>query len=281
MLVWIYGGAFRIGTTNTIIYDGTQFAANNDVVLVTINYRINVFGFPNSPAVKQENLGLLDQRTALEWIRSNIRHFGGDPEKIVIFGESAGAASVDIHSYAWAKDPIVKGLIEQSGTVAIPMQAASDNYYSWGNLTEKVGCSSQIEEEKLACMRAKPWADLIKGQVDLESCTTPGLANFGPRVDGKVLFSPQEYERRGKLGLFARLPLLIGINDKEIGVNMSLVNPQCISPPPAGMTPEQFAEMASAVTFNCPAKDAALYRYTHLRRIHSLYQFIFTILNFN
>lgn len=197
---------------------------------------------------------------------------------MVLFGQSAGAAAVDIHAYAWAEDPIVRGYIAQSGTVALPLALAQEGYDSWGNLTLQVGCAGAgpgtvTEAAKMDCMRAKPWEELIAGQVALRStCGSGGSeANFYPRIDGKVLFTAMEYAARQTLGLFARLPLLVGVTDREIGVNVSLTNSGCAPDvPPAGMTPEEVAERASNGAFNCPARDAAAVRYVRSRRFDSL-----------
>src|SRR6516165_8317770 len=100
VLFWIHGGAFIWGSADTPWYDGSQFARHGDMVVVTINYRLGPFGFlylddlfPGAfPAAG--NVGILDQIAALEWVRDCITAFGGDPEQVTIFGESAGAASV-------------------------------------------------------------------------------------------------------------------------------------------------------------------------------------------
>src|SRR5436305_4013978 len=101
VMVWIHGGAFQFGAGSTPWYDGTKFAAHGDVVLVTINYRLGPFGFLylaeccDDPALAPSgNLGLLDQVAALEWVHECIAGFGGDPDNVTIFGESAGAGSV-------------------------------------------------------------------------------------------------------------------------------------------------------------------------------------------
>lgn len=116
VLLWIFGGAFTFGNAGAKTSNGAVFAQNHDLIVVTINYRVNVFGFPGIPSVPDKNPGLLDQRLAIEWTRDNIEKFGGDPKRIAIWGESAGSMSVDDYAYAWKEDPIVNGFIESSGT---------------------------------------------------------------------------------------------------------------------------------------------------------------------
>jgi hypothetical protein len=86
---------------------------NDDITLVSFNYRLNIFGQPNAPqfanASQTQNFGLLDQRAAVEWVHANIAQFGGDPERITIFGQSAGAVAVEAYSFAHPNDTIVKG----------------------------------------------------------------------------------------------------------------------------------------------------------------------------
>lgn len=95
VLYWIYGGALEFGYAGLPAYDGSSFAANQDVIVVTVNYRTNVFGFSNSPEIPngEQNSGFLDQRKGLQWVQGNIERFGGDPGKVTIFGESAGGYS--------------------------------------------------------------------------------------------------------------------------------------------------------------------------------------------
>ncbi|KAF8476793.1 Alpha/Beta hydrolase protein [Kalaharituber pfeilii] len=268
VMVWIYGGGYILGGTDTLMYDGTQFAANHEVVLVSVNYRTNVFGFPNSPAVGVENLGILDQRLALEWIRDNIHAFGGSPDKITLFGQSAGGTSVDVHAYAWARDPIVKALIPQSGTVELLRTlSAGDGFYPWGNLTEKVGCSNAgSEKQKLQCMQKLPWEALIEGMNAMATCQSGLFLGFGPRVDGKVIFSSEEYQRRGKAGLFAKVPLLVGNTDREFLLGGLLMPPAGSCPVqelPGSFGPEVIANISTAVLFSCPVREAANRRLLH------------------
>ena len=95
VMVWIHGGAYRHGTGSIPWYDGTRFANESDIVTVTINYRLGALGFARIPGAPTSGInGILDQISALEWVRNNIESFGGDPNNITIAGESAGAFSV-------------------------------------------------------------------------------------------------------------------------------------------------------------------------------------------
>lgn len=100
VMVWFYGGGLLYGSNSVEKYDGSFLAANNDVIVVVPNYRTNVYGFSGSPQVPvtERNTGFLDQRLALDWVQRNIAAFGGDPAKVTIFGESAGALRY-VHVY--------------------------------------------------------------------------------------------------------------------------------------------------------------------------------------
>ncbi|KAG6876786.1 hypothetical protein C0993_000447, partial [Termitomyces sp. T159_Od127] len=106
VLLWVYGGSFIAGTN--IVRD------NDDIVVVSFNYRLNIFGFPNAPQLisnttQPQNFGLLDLDAAVQWVHDNIAAFGGDPERIVLFGQSAGAVAIDAYTFAHPQDTIVKG----------------------------------------------------------------------------------------------------------------------------------------------------------------------------
>ncbi|KAG6856392.1 hypothetical protein H0H87_005010 [Tephrocybe sp. NHM501043] len=115
VLLWVYGGGFQFGTSNIPTYNGeTIVRDNNDIVVVTFNYRLNIFGFPNAPQLvrdttKPQNLGLLDLDAAVQWVHDNIAAFGGDPNRIVLFGQSAGGAAIDAYTFAHPQDTRIKG----------------------------------------------------------------------------------------------------------------------------------------------------------------------------
>ncbi|KAJ5211372.1 hypothetical protein N7472_001511 [Penicillium cf. griseofulvum] len=116
VMMFIHGRCYDPGGSSVAYYDGTDLVQNHDVIVVTFNHRLNVFGFPNSPDIdpSKQNLGLLDQRLAIVWVHQNIARFGGDQNRILLLGQSAGAASADIYSYAYPDDPLVSAVALES-----------------------------------------------------------------------------------------------------------------------------------------------------------------------
>ncbi len=111
VVVWIHGGNYMRGTANSCSFEGTLFASRQDVVVVTVNYRLGVLGFLGNfgdADSKMGNFGLRDQRLSLEWVQDNIESFGGDPERVTIWGESAGASSVGVHLASSGSHPYFK-----------------------------------------------------------------------------------------------------------------------------------------------------------------------------
>ena len=152
----------------------------------------------------------------MAWVRDNIANFGGDPSRITIFGQSAGAVSVDLYSYAWVSDPIVSGLISESGTAfswGLP-NSASDQAAAWFNVTAILGCgdASSNSADVLSCMRGKNYQDVLDAIPPSADATSSILGNFGPTVDGTVVFS--NYSERTP----ANVPLLLGNNNYEAGL---------------------------------------------------------------
>lgn len=123
VMVFIHGGGFVSGGTSDPLYNGTNLAAAHEVVVVSLNYRLNIFGFMNFASIDSEfadsgYLGIKDQVAALTWIKENISEFGGNPDNITIFGESAGAASVMLLSVTPAAKGLFQKVIAQSGHLA-------------------------------------------------------------------------------------------------------------------------------------------------------------------
>lgn len=206
VLVWIHGGGFSSGSGSVPIYDGAAFAARG-VVMVTINYRVGVFGFLAHPALTAEagssgNYGLMDQAAALAWIKANIAAFGGDPARVTIAGQSAGAASV--HELIAA--PSAKGLfaraIAQSGSGmglgATPRTSAE---------ADAARFAGQAGARSLAELRAmSPQALLaVRGESGV-----PGL-RFAPIIDG--VFIPGDPNDPARAA--SNVPMLTGLTADE------------------------------------------------------------------
>jgi carboxylesterase type B len=205
-MLWIYGGGYAMGDSSISLWNGASLANNQDVMVVSFNYRINVFGFPGAPGLEQLNPGILDQRMAAEWTRDNIAAFGGDPARITLFGESAGASSTDYYAYAWAKDPIVNAFIMESGTAMTTdlFKPASKKSDAWFVVSKKVGCGGpEAGEKSLECVRGKTIREVLDAVPISMGGSSSGInPPFVPTADEKTVFS-NVYER-AKAGNFAQ-----------------------------------------------------------------------------
>ena len=195
----------------------------------------------------EQNVGLLDQRLAIEWTRKNIAAFGGDPSRITLFGQSAGAASIDYYSYAWAQDPIVNGFIMESGVVnSFFSPAPANNTAAWYSITQKLGCGEASDgfERTIACMRLKSMEDVL--------AASASVLPMGPTADGKLVLS--DYTDASYNGKFAKKPVLLGNNDYEAGIIKVIFGSMGKT-----MSPEQWA-ILNLQTFTCPVGSASQYR---------------------
>lgn len=192
------------GTTDTKFYYGGGFADAEDVIVVTVNYRMNIFGFPGLPG-HSPNLGLLDQRLAVEWVKQNIRGFGGDPDRITISGQSCGSASVDYWAYAYQSDPLVAGLISHSGTaLSFPTNNKTAAAQHWYTVSAQLGCGSS--GDVLSCMRMQNATAILAAAGAVKIPTTNPARKapaFQPTVDGITVF--ENYTLLSQQGKFARI----------------------------------------------------------------------------
>lgn len=140
----------------------TQLPANwvhrsQSHIVVTINYRVNIFGYPNAKGLNgSTNFAIQDQRMAVEWVAENIANFGGDPSKVTLWGQSAGAGLTDMYLFAWPKDPIIRASVSSSG-VAIGRTTNQD--FAGTNFTfvaRSLGCNFSDPALELQCMRRVP-----------------------------------------------------------------------------------------------------------------------------
>lgn len=150
LFIYIPGGGFTgCGADSLYKIPDKWIERTKSHIVVTMNYRVNLFGFPNAKEAHQ-NVGLLDQSMVVEWTRDNIAAFGGDPNRMVLWGQSAGAGSVEMYGYAYPKDLIVKRLISDFGSPGMLVQAFG-NHTDFDTLAAKVGC--ETGDEQLQCMQ--------------------------------------------------------------------------------------------------------------------------------
>ncbi|KAF2096315.1 carboxylesteras-like protein [Rhizodiscina lignyota] len=225
VFIYLPGGGFIFGGANTlwkVPYPWVQRTQAH--IVVVINYRVNVFGFPNSRALTDNNVGLLDQRLAVEWVRDNSAAFGGDPKRIMLWGHSAGAASVNMYSYAYPDDPIISGGICDSGTAEI--SGSKDvEHTNFTFLAKRVGCDDANGAAELDCMRKVPATKLEQSLVDyINSHATPALS-FVPVLDNKTIWA--NYTDRALKGQVAKFPQILGSNSNEGAyfINFTLAGP--------------------------------------------------------
>ena len=228
VMVWIYGGGFVAGATSEPRQDGGNLSKKG-VLVVSMNYRLGIFGFFSHPELAREsghkssgNYGLLDQLAALKWVKANVALFGGDPDNVTIFGESAGSASVS----ALVASPLAKGLFHR----AIGESGAVVGFRELKPLaeSEKIAldfAKSSLGTDSLAALRAKPAAEL------LEAAAKKDAPRFNANIDGYFLpASPESIYEAGKQNHVA---LLAGWNTDEGNYN------EFLEDKPA--TPENFA----------------------------------------
>lgn len=163
VIIFIHGGAFMAGGQDVPYQIPANWVQDSqEHIVVTFNYRLNIFGFPNAAAFAgdstKQNPGLLDQKLAIQWVKDYISYFGGDPERITLWGQSAGAISAAWYQYA-AFDPSfpqVSAVIMDSGTEIFPLARASTEDVKHGNFTAvatEVGCGGLSPQEELECMQ--------------------------------------------------------------------------------------------------------------------------------
>lgn len=219
VLVFIHGGGFLMGEATSGFY-GPEYFMDHNVVLVTIQYRLGVLGFLSfSDSSLPGNWGMKDQVLALRWVQNNIRHFGGDPGSVTIFGESAGAASVDFHLISPLSQGLFHKAILQSGSTScswalIPQGLARDRARAFTTLT---GCPTQPAESTLDCLRKLPVHTFVKTHEKLLIWNNNPMIRFGPVIEppsSKLNFLPSHPLELPR----SQVPVIMGINFREGGI---------------------------------------------------------------
>ena len=246
VMVWIHGGAFRLGSGGGPIYDGAAFA-HDGVILVSINYRLGALGWFAHPALTRAaaptaplaNYGLMDQMAALKWVQANIAAFGGDPANVTVFGESAGGSSVlALLSTPSAKGLFAKAIVESGGGWQQPATLAAAET-AGADMATRAGLPGK--DATLEALRALPPEKLFDAKA--------GLGAVGPIRDGRLLsLTPAEAFASGRA---IDVPLIIGSNSFEASLMKAFPVNQAAAL--ARMTPDQKAAYSVL-----PSDDARL-----------------------
>jgi len=255
VMVWIYGGGYQGGSASEPRQDGTGLAGKG-VVVVSMNYRLGIFGFLSHPELTKEserhasgNYGLMDQTAALRWVHDNIARFGGDPGNVTVFGESAGSFSVS----AQVASPLARGLLQR----AIGESGAFFRISGQGRLaalplaeSEKAGAEfgASIGKDTLAALRAVPADDLLKAVVDSKRW-------FSPNIDG--WFMPKEAYDLYAAGEQSHVPLLAGWNADEVRAGVVLGPEKVTAKSFEEQTRKRFGSAADALLEVYPAASDA------------------------
>jgi len=219
VMVWIHGGAHRLGSGSARLYDGGELARQG-VVVVSINYRLGLLGYFSHPALTAAagpdeplgNYGIMDELAALRWVQANIARFGGDPQNVTVFGESAGGADIIfLLANPNARGLFAKAIVESGGGLQrpqrLPAQEANGVRYA-----AAIGLPATATLEDLRGLPAERW---VEAQGGLQ-----GGLGFGPFIDGRLIAeAPFEVFRDGRE---IDVPLMIGANSDEGSVLATL-----------------------------------------------------------
>eukprot|EP00762_Andalucia_godoyi_P002781 ANDGO_04504.mRNA.1 Acetylcholinesterase len=228
VIFWMYGGGFFEGGTVIPDYDGTNLVAmRKSVVFVSANYRLGAYGFASSTSLDAESgprnasglYGMEDQRAAMQWVRDNIRKFGGNPNKVTLMGESAGSFFVCFHLASPLSSGLFHAGIMESGSCELlddffkvhkTLKQVTDLFAS------KTRCGSP---SNLACLRSLSISEIANATIDMNANVLLGANAFIPDLDG---FNLPKYSQFGisfsstfSSGSFNKVPLLIGFNQHE------------------------------------------------------------------
>jgi carboxylesterase type B len=259
-MVWIHGGGLYHGAGSR--YDGSVLATYNNVIVVTINYRLGLLGFLNVPGTDLKgNYGMLDQVMALKWVQDNIGNFGGNSKRVTVFGESAGGASADLLIIS----PLSKGLfnsaiLESGFATSVYASSSSKDPNRYDHFVKKLHCDTT--KQLLPCLRSKTRKEIVNAQGTADYLLLGSYFPI-PVVDGEFL--PDEPTVLLSEGRFSHLEsVVLGVNKDEGDSKLYGIQPNPDIPP----SRESFRFMFDKVFFvangaNELVKQAILYEYTN------------------
>jgi para-nitrobenzyl esterase len=250
VIVWIHGGGNLDGASRD--YDATRLASLGKAVVVTINYRLGLFGWLANPALDAEghpfgNYGLLDQQAALRWVKANIAAFGGDPNNVTVGGQSAGSVDTEAH----VASPLAKGLFQRAIFQSVvvdgtPLARAEE---LGAEFARAAGCPADTTPAAAACLRRLPAAQVLKLS---GTASTPAPYTTNVIADGTIVPRGGMFAAF-RAGRFNHMPIMSGTVHDEANF-MSAITEYFSGPPQRAITAEQFR---SAIARGRPAPASA------------------------
>ena len=212
VMVFIHGGGFYSGSSSDPLYDGSRLASKN-VIFISFNYRLGALGFLTTASSQGSNYGLLDQQLALRWVQDNVGAFGGDPARVTLVGESAGAISIGLHLTAMPESKkLFSGAIMESNLLGVPLRKVSEEIGDSDLFTAMAGCSD------IQCLKNMNVKDLVaasdKFRAQAGLVLKDHLASvdvWGPVIDGQTVRLPALPVAQDT----PQKPVLIGFNQYE------------------------------------------------------------------
>lgn len=237
VLVWIHGGGYYDGASND--YDASRLAARGRMVVVTFNYRLNLFGFMAHPAIDAEghafgNYGVMDMQAVLQWVHRNIEAFGGNPDRVTLGGQSAGAGAVAANVVS----PLAKGLLHRAIYQSGGYQPFATRETAEGRGAKFAAAAGCTKGDVAKCLRALPAAKVAALAGD---AANPSAFVGGPLVDGTVI--PRQSIDAIKSGDFNRVPILFGTTQDEGNFFNGII--QYFKPGHAALTMDDFRTYVS------------------------------------
>ncbi|KAG8196829.1 hypothetical protein JTE90_027543 [Oedothorax gibbosus] len=228
VMFWIHGGGFRLQSIRTWVHTGTALASQGDVIVVTVNYRLGLFGFlttgtEDAPA----NRGLYDILEGLKWVNKNIEAFGGDAQRITIAGESAGAIAIGFFTISPLSEGLYTRLIMESGSPLKQMNSQTKNTINAQKITEAVKCGnetypiSQHPKEVVQCLKSLDADDLLRAE---EQLIPKEVGSFVPQFGDELL--PNDPETAVFHTNFKCKDLFFGFNKDEESLGLTLSHPE-------------------------------------------------------
>ncbi|KAK8756926.1 acetylcholinesterase-like [Amblyomma americanum] len=220
VLVWIHGGGFNFGSATQANYSGATISAMADLLVVSMNYRLGILGFMSADSPEAPgNVGLLDQLMALQWVQRNIAFFGGDPQRVTLFGESAGAASAHAHVLSPMSEGLFRRAVLMSGSMSSIdiWDMVHESMAKGSKVADIVGCSkggsidlSSNPDEIVDCFRGKSADELVRAAAE---SVAPRLLAFLPTYHDSFL--PKMPLAALKRGFFGSVDIIAGVTLDE------------------------------------------------------------------